>query len=166
MDFNIIATAYRGEGTYLLKALGKMGEFERTPFRDVLVGKVKDVNEFLDKILLEPPLSLARVVPVRDVFAFGSPDELVREIKERLDRISLQKGKSFKVTVERRGWKGVINSHEFEKMFGEILHEKTGNQVDLTHPQEEVVFEIMDNSCGWTIITEEMRRKYFFVRAK
>ena len=73
---------------------------------------------------------------------------------------------SFRVTVERRGWKGVINSHEWATQLGALIHEETGAPVDLEQPDTELVIEIMQDSCGIALISKETRSKYFFTRTK
>jgi tRNA(Ser,Leu) C12 N-acetylase TAN1 len=162
--FNLIITAYRNEGKYLLKELKPYGVFNKTPFRDVITGEVEEVNAFLDKISEEPPLSLARVIPLKEVFEFKDPGELFKLLEDKVLDYAPQDKKSFRVTVERRGWKDKINSHEWEKKLGAIIYHETNNPVKLEDPDYEIVIEVMKNSCGINVLTKEFKKKYFFVR--
>lgn len=167
MTYNIIATSYRNESRYLIKELSKYGEFRKSSFRDVLVGEVKDVKGLLKKIMDKPPLSLARLIPLKEVIEFQKPEALLKKLKKKMPGlIDLKKDESFRVTVERRGWKGEINSHEWAKKLGSIVFEETGNPVDLEKPDVELVVEVMKDSCGLTVIRQEDKDKYYFLRAK
>jgi len=161
---NLIVTAYRKEGRYLLRELSKYGKFTKTGFRDVVVGEVENVDEFLDKIIDEPPLSLARVIPVKEFVEFKEPDKLLKVLEKKMLKYKF-KG-SFRVTVERRGWKEEINSYEWAKKLGALIHEKNGNPVSLESPDVEVVIEVMSDWCGLTTISKELKDKYYFVRTK
>ncbi|MBD3312378.1 hypothetical protein GF352_02920 [archaeon] len=167
MNYNVIATSYRNESKYLIKELNKHGDFRKTSFRDVLVGSVEDVEGFLKKIVKKPPLSLARLIPLKEVINFKKPSALLRKLKNKiLELADLKNDESFRVTVERRGWKGEINSHEWAKILGEIVYKEKNNPVNLEEPDIELVVEIMKNSCGLAVIREEERDDYYFLRAK
>ncbi len=167
MDYNIIVTAYRGEARQLLNELKRFGKFTTTHFRDVLIGFVEDINQFIDSLLDEAPLSLARVMPLDEVIQFKEPDELLNQLKEIvIKHAKFRKKESFRVTVERRGWKGVINSGSWERVLGEIIFNKTGSSVNLEQPDNELVIEVMTNSCGIKLLSKEFKDKYYFVRSK
>jgi tRNA(Ser,Leu) C12 N-acetylase TAN1 len=162
--YNLIITAYRNEANYLLKELKPLGAFNKTPFRDVITGRVDDIKAFLDKISEQPPLSLARVIPLKEVLEFTDPDKLFKVLKQKVLDYAPQNKKSFRVTVERRGWKGEINSHEWEKKLGAIIHVETKSPVNLENPDYEVIIEVMKDSCGINVLTKDLKEKYFFVR--
>ncbi|MFA5406220.1 MAG: THUMP domain-containing protein [Candidatus Nanoarchaeia archaeon] len=164
MDYNVIITAYRNELKFLIKDLKAYGQFNRTSFRDVIVGTVIDINAFMSQLVINPPLSLARVMPVDKVINFTDPDELIKVLEAEVVKLKLKKSDSFRVTVERRGWKGVINSYEWAKKLGGLINDAKGNKVDLTNPSVEVVIEVMDKSCGLSLITRKMKADYFFVK--
>jgi len=167
MVYNVIVTAYRREGRFLLKELSKYGEFKTTSFRDVLVGEVEDVNKLLKVLCDEPPLSLARAIPIKEVIEFTKPEELFKLLKKKvIKHAKLKPKETFRVTIERRGWKGEINSHEWAKKLGALIYEKTKNPVSLTKPDVEIVIEVMQDTCGITVIKKKDRDKYFFIRTK
>jgi len=165
--YNLIITAYRGEAKYLLKELSKHGEFKTTSYRDVLVGEVKSLTKLFKKINEEPPLSLARAIPINEVVKFKEPSKLLSTLKKKvLKHAKLKTKQSFRVTVERRGWKGKVNSHEWEQTLGKIVYDKTKNPVSLDNPDVEIVFEVMSDTCGITLISKAMKKKYYFIRTK
>lgn len=48
MEWNILATANRRQERYLLRLLSRYGEFKGSGYRDVVIGKVEDVDTFLE----------------------------------------------------------------------------------------------------------------------
>ncbi len=164
MDYNVIITAFRGELYNLLRVIRGWGVFHRTPFRDVLVGVVNDLNGFFEFLAEEAPLSLGRVIPVDVVIPLSNPDSLLNDLRSVVKDLVING--SFRVTVERRGWKGVINSFELAKSLGSFINESLGLSVDLVNPDSEVVISILNDSCGVSVISKELRSKYLFIRAK
>jgi len=162
MEYNVIVTAYRNETKFLQRDLKPFGSFQRTAFRDVLVGLVTDLNEFMDKLVESPPLSLARVIPLKKVFEFKDPASLLKLLEKEV--LKLKFSGSFRVTVERRGWKGEVNSFEWAKQLGGLVHDKTGATVNLKNSEVEIVIEVMDKSCGLALITKSDKEKYFFIK--
>jgi len=167
----LIITAFRGESAPLLKALKDKGSFTKTVFRDVLIGDVKDFNSFLEWLVNEAPLSLSRVVPLNEEFIFKEPADLINElIKRALNYLDLIKGRSFRVTVERRGLKEIIKSRDIEKSIGELLFNKLKSSglkpvVKLEDPEVEFVIEILNNQCGISLLTSELKNKSPLIRA-
>ena len=162
--YNLIVTAYRNEGRLLQRELGKLGKFRKTKFRDVLVGTVDDLKVFLDVVSEEPPLALARVVPVLEAIEFSKPEALLKVLETKVLEHEF-KG-SFKMIIERRGWKGEINSMVWAKKLGALVDEHNDNKVDLTDPDVLFVVSIMSDTCAISVLTREMRDEYFFVNSK
>ncbi len=168
MEFNVIITSFRGEQWELLRALKDKGTFKKTSFRDVLIGYVEDIQKFLEEIDKDLPLSLSRVVILKEIFEFQDADSLIKTLKQKVKAYAdvIKKYNSFRVTVERRGLKGKLNSRELEKKLGGIIYEQTKVKVDLKNPEIELVIEILDNVCGLGLIDAKLRKKYPFIRSK
>ncbi len=154
----VIITAFRGEARNLLRYLKDKGKFKMTSFRDVLIGEVEDIDKFLSKIVEDAPLSLSRVMPLERSFEFSSKEELFDKIIKYIPK----ELENFRVSVERRGWKGEINKQELERFVGS----KIKGNVKLVNPENELVIEILDNLCGVFLITKEIREKYYFIKCK
>ncbi len=167
MDFNLIITSFRGEQRELLRALKDKGKFKGTSFRDVITGFVDDTQSLMDELEKDLPLCLSRVIIINELFKFKDVKSLIKELKERILNYAdtVKKYKSFRITVERRGHKGMINSHELEKELGEVIYEKTKVSVDLEEPEVKLVIELLDNYCGIALITKELSSKYVFIKA-
>ena len=75
-DWNVVVTNSKNNERRLLQDLKKLGEFKRSGFREVIIGKVKEVGEFLETLKRcwedRPFLRhfLSTVVPLRVVFLF------------------------------------------------------------------------------------------------
>ncbi len=164
MEYNVIITAFRGELNNLLRVIRGWGVFHRTPFRDVLIGMVNNLSDFFEFLVDEAPLSLGRVIPVDVVIPLSNPDSLLSDLKSVVKDLVING--SFRVTVERRGWKGVINSFELAKALGSFINESMGLSVDLVNPDSEVVVSILNDSCGISVISKELRSKYLFIKTK
>lgn len=161
--YNLIVTAYRGESNFLLKQLNLKGVFKNTSFRDVLFGQVDDVEQFLTDISAEPPLSLARVMPVIKVVEFNDPEALLETLKKWvITNACFKKTESFKVTVERRGLKGELNSQVWARELGGLIE----GSVDLENPDFELVFSIMNGTCGISLLSKSLKEEHYLVRAK
>jgi len=157
---NLIITAYRGEMRNLMRELKKHGEFKITTFRDVITGSVNDIDEFVQKMCDEPPLSMARITPIDEIIEFVTPEELISKLEERVKKIKINADETFRVTVERRGHKGELNSSEWEKKLGSLIEGK----VKLKDPDKEVLIEVMENWAGFSIIKKETKEKYYLIK--
>lgn len=69
-DWNVLATSQSGHQHALLTSLRKLGDFEPSPSRDVIIGVVPERYIFLDSVATRLrreellPASLGRVIPV------------------------------------------------------------------------------------------------------
>ena len=57
----LVLTAYRYRERELLEELTELGDFSRTDFRDVIRGKVEDLEVFLGELEKRSIFSLSRV---------------------------------------------------------------------------------------------------------
>lgn len=177
MNWNIIVTSLPGSGSEyrLLHELRAMGKFHTTEFRDVCMGYVEDVTNFLEAIRLAEAegsawvKDLGRVIPVEKTFHF-TPESLVEQLKEAVTpyvgRIS---GGTFYVRLERRGLIGQVISPEVERSVAEhlfALAEKEGHEVIASFKDADyiVAAETLGHECGVTLLTRDLRQRYHFVK--
>lgn len=177
MEWNILATAIRRQERYLLRLLSNYGEFRGSGYRDVVLGRVEDVDAFLETLETlrrEKPgkLSpLSQIVPLERTFQFDLSD-FRDKLKEAISPyMELVENKRFYVRVKRRGHKGEISSLEVEKeMDAFILEslERTGKQaqINFEDPDKIIIVETIENRAGVGLITREMKEKYPFIKVK
>lgn len=171
MDWNILITSHRDEEEMLLSDLRdtKLGQFEISGFRDVIIGKVEDLGTFME--MAKRLYSISRVVPIGTSFSFDATN-FVERLKKAVEPYakSINPNESFCVRFTRRGLKGLISSQEVEREIGayiQALVEKMNGEkpgVDLEHPDKIVVIETLGYWCGVGMITAELRLSYPFVR--
>jgi tRNA(Ser,Leu) C12 N-acetylase TAN1 len=176
-EWNILAAAHRGQEKKALRFLNEHGEFKRSGFKDVLQGRVEDVDLFLERLEsmhqedLKRIDSLSRAVPLEQTFHFSLAD-FMEKLKGTFSHyVKRIENKKFYVRVKRRGHKGEISSQEIEKeISGFVLEnlEKAGKQayVSFTDADLIIVVETIGNWAGVTSITREMKEKYSFIKVK
>jgi tRNA(Ser,Leu) C12 N-acetylase TAN1 len=172
-DWNVLAVGGEDAEGELLEELEEDGEFERSGFRDVLIGSVEDIVEFLEDAENKKYLHLNRVIPIDDAF-FVSPENLIEILKRRIERYidEIEPGETFGFRVERRGMKEDISSQKVEREVGgyfyDLIEKVHGRKpkVNLKNPDKLIAIEIVGNRCGIGFITKEMREKYSVIRVK
>lgn len=175
--FNVIVTlASNGRFRHLLQELSSYGDFRRTDFLGVIIGRVESLPGFLENIRekrqkqLIAFQDLGRIVPVDQVFVFR-PDDFPEKVEAAiLSYLGELEGKRFYVRLERRGLKGKIVSPEVERELDGFIQQhlaaggKRPAQVDFEHPDVVVVVETVGDRCGVGLLTRAMMEKYEFVR--
>ena len=175
----MLVTVLRGPGRerHVLRALGLLGEFRGTEFRDVCVGWVEDQAGFLEAVLAaveagEPWTSdVARAIPVERTFHFdpetfsGAFQNAAAPLLQRMA------SGSFYVRVERRGLAGELMSPEVERAVADHLSDLArarGKELRTAFkdPDYIVVAETLGHECGVALITREQRQRYPFVQAR
>lgn len=177
MEWNILATAIKRQERYLLRLLSRYGEFRGSGYRDVVMGRVEDVDDFLENLETmrkenpEKLRPLSQVVSVERTFQFDLSD-FKDKLKEVIPPyVELVENRRFYVRVKRRGHKGEISSLEVEKEMDAFILEaldKTGKQaqVNFEDPDKIIIVETIGNQAGVGLITREMKGKYPFVKVK
>lgn len=80
MEWNILATAPKRQERYLLRLLSSYVEFKGSGYRDVVLGRVEDVDAFLETLETlqrESPRKLSplsQIVPLERTFQFDLSD--------------------------------------------------------------------------------------------
>ena len=176
-DWNVVVTSQANEERRLLAELEPLGEFHPSGFREVLVGRVPEVGEFLEILRRywedKPffPQLLSAVVPVRTVFPF-TLENLLDRLKEQVLALAPEINDApFYVRMRRRGHKGVLSSQELEQNLDRFLMEELHARgqkcrVDITQAQVIVAVETVHNQCGLGLITREMKERYPFIKVK
>lgn len=177
MNWNMIVTSLPGTGCEyrLLHELRSMGKFHTTEFRDVCMGYVEDVTNFLEAIRQAEVegspwvKNMGRAIPVEKTFHF-TPEHLVEQLKEAVapyvGRIS---GGTFHVRLERRGLIGQVISPEVERSVADhlfALAEKEGHEVRASFKDADyiVAAETVGHECGVALLTRDLRQRYPFVK--
>ena len=172
LDWNVLLTSRKDEERALLKEVKELGIFRRTDFKGILVGKVKDVEKFMEEISRRMPYSLSRVIPIEEAFPV-SVERLMETLRSRIERYAdrINPGETFCIKFERRGFRGRISSMDVEMELGahlSALLSRTGKdpKVELRDPDKLISIQMIGNLCGIGIIAKATRAKYSFVRAK
>ncbi|MFP3951735.1 MAG: THUMP domain-containing protein [Candidatus Bathyarchaeia archaeon] len=167
----LILTAYRYREQELLEDVESLGEFHSSGFRDVVRGRVSDLNTFLDELEEETIFSLSRVIPIEKSFKISIDDaekDIAIEVEELLEEI--EEGESFAVRVERRGYSEELSSKELEKYIGTYITDALEDrfeakpEVDLEDPDKAVIIETLGKWCGIGIISKAMRERYSYLK--
>jgi len=172
-DWNVVVIGERDTEKDLLEVLEEDGEFERSGFRDVVVGYVEDIVEFLEDAEQRKYPYLNRVIPIDDTFLV-SPEYLTDMLKKRVERYidEIEPGETFGFRVERRGMKEDISSQKVEREVGgyfyDLVEKVYGRapKVNIKKPDKLIAIEIIGNRCGIGFITREMLEKYSVIKVK
>ncbi len=176
-EWNVVVTSFMGQERRLRRELTGLGEFQSSGFREVIVGLVPDVGEFLETLKRfgdeKPFLAefLSAVVPLREVFPF-TLENLVARLQERTLALGPEiDDKAFYVRLKRRGHKGELDSQAVEQALDEFLKEELASRgqkchIDFAAPEVIVVVEIIHNQCGLGLVTREMKERYPFIKVK
>lgn len=178
MNWNIIVTSLPGSGCEyrLLHELRSMGKFHMTEFKDVCLGYVEDVTNFLEAIRQAAEegapwvKDLGRVIPVEKTFHF-TPETLAEQLKEAVTPYVGRISGTFHVRLERRGLIGQVISHEMERSVADhlfALAEKEGRQMMTSFEDADyiVAAETVGHECGVTLLTRDLRQRYSFVKTR
>lgn len=178
-DWNVLVTAQPGaqHTRPLLNGLRQYGEFHRTEFRDVCIGRVTDVTVFLDGVLAASEARagwtrhLSRVIPVEHTFHF-TPETLVTLLKDALTPFAerIDDGTIY-VRVERRGLMGRVSSPDVERAVADHVFDIAGRRgkalrASFDDPDYIVVAETIGERCGLAILSRDTRRRYPFVQPR
>ena len=175
-EYNLVVTlADQGRFRTLMDELSAYGEFRKTEFLGVILGKVDNPGAFLSSVSEKrsrQPFAfhdLGRIVPFDRFFIFRLEDFL-EKVKEAIrPYIPLLADKRFYVRLERRGLKGRIVSPEVERALDTFVETELSQmgrsaQIDFEHPDAVVVVETVGDRCGVGFLTREMMDRYDFVR--
>ena len=179
MNWNMVVTSLPGPGCehHLLHELGSMGKFRMTQFKDVCVGYVEDVMNFLEAIRQAEEEGapwvedLGRVIPIERIFHF-TPETLAEQLKEAVTQFVRRiSGGTFYVRLERRGLIGQVMSPEVERSVADhifSLAEREGRQLRTSFEDADyiVAAETIGQECGIALLNRDLRQRYPFVQTR
>jgi len=175
-NWNLIVTVAPGPGrqSRLLGRLRRLGDFERTEFKNVCLGYVEDTIQFLEELQAAHKngeswtADLARVIPVEQTFSF-TPETLMGQLKQAvIPLVARMMDGTFHVRLERRGLLGQVMSQEVERQAGEhiqALAEAAGKrlQVSFANADYVVAAETIGAQCGVALLDRAFRERFPFV---
>lgn len=179
MDWNVVVTTFDGRGLrHARRFFARYGEVGRTPFHNVLVVKVPDLDQLLrsmsealrtDVRILN---DISRMVPAQATFEFNS----IAEFGEKARAIALQwsdrlAGRSFHVRLhQRRGdFSCKLSSLAEERALDEAILNKLldrgqPGRIEFADPDLVIDIETVGSRCGMSIWSRDDRKQYPFLR--
>lgn len=165
--WNVLVTCLMGSERTVFEELKALGKFKKANFKDVYAGKVENLEVFFEalqkNIFLLP--NIGKAVPIEKTFSFHLEEfeELLK--KSLIDYLPRLENHSFYVRIERRGFKGKINSLSEEKILDQFLLEELRKQgregrIDFENPDYIVAVETLGDRCGVSLISRELKAKY------
>ena len=171
--WNVLVTSLLGQERNVHRKLRQTGDFRRTDFKDVFIGWTDDTEAFLSAVLADTFLNerIGKAVPIERTFPFRAEDfeeKLEGALQAYLSRLA---GSRFHVRMERRGFKGRLNSLEIEQEMDRLLKERLveagkGCEIDFEDPDNIVVVETVADWCGVSLITRKMKERYPFIKVR
>jgi len=176
-SWNVLATSLEGRRDALLIALRRLGKFRRGGYRNVVVGEVERVDEFLARVRaaleVDPllPTALARMVPIEATVRFEGPTAVETLAAAAAPFIQRLAGGSFFVRLERRGLKGRLHTPTVERALGDHVWralEARGHtpRVDFKDPDAVLVIETIGDEAGIAVVTRALRTQHPFVKIR
>jgi len=174
-EFNVLLTmAQDGRYRQMLEELAAHGEFHKTDFHGVALGRVPDVEQFLESIRRqreEKPLAfqdVSRVVPLDKVFSFDLDSFLPKACQAVRPYLPQMCEHRFHVRLERRGLKGEIVSPDIEQALDNFILDELADlghsgHIDYDKPDAVLAIETVGTRCGIGFITRELSDLYPFV---
>ena len=174
--WNVIATAKPAHDAELRAILAKLGNIQASPFSNVFVVKVDDVDMFADAlmgVMADDPSavhSIARLLPAQHTFHFDSLADLEvitrRVIDDWADELA---GVTFHVRCHRRGRVNDIDTAEEEDFLGDailrLLDDRgTPGQVSFDDPDVVIDIETLNDEAAMSMWTRDDVRSYPFLR--
>jgi hypothetical protein len=171
-DWNVVATARERQFDRVVQLLKPMGQLEKTHFFDVVVLKVDDAREFLERLherLAEEPeigVWLGHVAPCTEDFTFQTPEEFDDLAKLTVRTFVPQlAGQRFHVRMHRRGFKDRLHATAEEQALDGALLEalqeaRTPGEITFDDPDAILSVETVDARAGMALWTREDLQRY------
>lgn len=177
MDWNVLATSFEGLRPALQGGLKRFGRFGGGGYRNVLIGRVEDRQQFLDALreayATDERLkaTLAKAMPIDTVvhFDLGDPMEKLAPALDAL--VPRMPDGTFFVRINRRGLKGHLDTLATERALGEHLWKTltdAGRTPKVAFKDADVIvlIEMLGTEAGIALVPRHLRADYPFVRAR
>lgn len=166
-DWNVVISIYQEGFRRALHALQELGPVERSPYHNVLVMKVDDVDGLLEAVERKtgesPALydAISRVAPAKHTFEFDGVEDfkekislILREWSERLA------GRSFHVRLHRRGGRCAMRTPDIERFLDDAVLAATSElgepgRISFTDPDAVISVDTIDGRAGVALWTRE-----------
>lgn len=174
-DWNVVISTHEGRFREAWRFLQEFGPLAKTDFFNILVTRVADIPQTLErvrkKLEREPAGSsyVSRFMPLARCFTFQSPAEFEEKSKEAVSGwVPELSGRSFHVRMHRRGFKGKMSSMEEEKILDEYLlnalqEAGTPGRISFEDPDFIIAAETAGPRAGFSIWTREELARYPFL---
>jgi tRNA(Ser,Leu) C12 N-acetylase TAN1 len=174
--WNVIATAKPAHEAELRATLAKFGEVQASPFANVVLLQVDDVDGFADalvRVIADDPSAaraVARMLPAQHTFHFDSLADLEmitrRVVDDWADDLD---GVSFHVRCHRRGRVNDIDTAEEEDFLGDailrLLDDRgTPGRVSFEDPDVVIDIETLNDEAAMSMWTRDDMNCYRFLR--
>jgi tRNA(Ser,Leu) C12 N-acetylase TAN1 len=174
-NWNVLATAREGLYAQLGRLLRRFGDFRRTRFLGVLAGHVRQPLLFCEELLrleTERPgllVPISKLLPIDKTFEFSVADFEARLAEALMPYAEQIQNGSFYIRIERRGHKGEIHSQQVEQAVGAALIKHLtaagyAPSLNFKDPDLVLVVETLDETCGVTALSRDVRERFRFMR--
>lgn len=174
-DWNVVISTHEGRYREAWSFLQEFGPLAKTDFFNILVMRVTDIPQTLEKVrekLEREPEGrsfVSRFMPLAGCFTFQSPAEFEEKSKEAVSAwLPDLVGRSFHVRIHRRGFKGKMSSMEEEKILDEYLLHGLQNagapgRITFEDPDFIIAAETAGPRAGFSIWSREELARYPFL---
>ena len=175
LDWNVVAIARDGRYRAACRLLDRLGWLEDTDYRNVLVLRVHDVEQFLEEFLQRWSADsfvqscFSRVIPLTTTFSYASVEELEAQARAAIRAwIPTLVGHSYHVRMHRRGFKDRVGSHTEEQALGAFVAQELAGKseqarVDFDDPDFIVVLETVGQRGGMSLWSREQLQRCSFL---
>lgn len=175
--WNVVVTLLPEGFRDATRILPRFGQVWRTAYWDVLVMRTEQpAREFLEAVreLLVRDATLAnavaRLVPVTETFTYTTPEAFRTNARAVVTAWATDlEGKRFYVRMHRRGFKGVISSHDEECALGDYVlarlqREGSTAHVSFDDPDWVIAIETVDDRAGLSRWARDDFERYELLR--
>lgn len=175
-DWNVVVSVMPRQFRMAREVLQDLGRVSRTPFYNVLALKVADVPALLATLAewrsLNPQVlsCVSRIAPATETFDFATKEEFEEKARKAVLIFAPQLShKSFHVRIRRRGHKGLILSHDEERLLDDALLDAlqaagTPGRIAFEDPDAVVAIDIVGNWTGLALWTRQDLERLPFLK--
>jgi len=173
IDWNVVVTV-RHDFDRAVALMSELGAIERTGLYNVIVMRVPDVRELLDRIARKRDprffATISHVVPVMYKLTFETAEEFESKARDIILAWAPElAGKSVHLRMRRRGHKGELHGLELERRLGDALLDEleqrgTPGRFVVDDPDAVIAIETIRDEAGLALWTRSDLDRYPFLR--